>query len=303
MKCSALRASLLPALLLALAPGGCVIGESTIGLLDDTDTASSTTGDDEPATTSTASENGTDENGTGEDGTGEASTGGEPPASCPPKSQCSVPLECSPTGFEPCGGILGRSDANGCPRQPCSASEDCPAGTTCFLPYSWLQCGQHGCQDDPETGTCECGFGLDCNNDGLCVPDDEGLPPDVDGTQFCGALTDPTSCDDSGLPTELGECRWYEGFEMPLGGTCEERVPVARCTFNAASFSPGPLPSCAGDETRSPLAYVDGDAVTVLFVDPSNPPTALEYEFDGDTYGWYPCEVASVEAECACACG
>jgi len=299
-----------PALLLGLALGGCLTGKSTIGLLDEDDASSGTPSEGSETSGGEASGGETDggttstTNGNLDASDGEPPTTGEPPLACPPTSQCSVPLECAPEGFEECGGILGRSDENGCPRQPCSGPGQCPAGASCYLPRSWRTCGYHGCEDNPETGACECGFGLDCNDNGLCVPDEEGLPPDTNGTDFCGAMTDPLACENSGLPAELGACRWYEGWELPEDAACEERVATGRCTFSAASLlDPGPLPPCAGDDDRTPMAYVDAGLVTVLFIDPEDPPTALDHEYDIDTYGWLTCDQPEVAAECACACG
>ena len=66
---------------------------------------------------------------------------------------------------------------------------------------------------------------------------------------------------------------------------------------------PGEVPPCPGDESLTPMAYVDAGVVTVLFVDPAHQPTALEIDFDVDTYGWLTCDQLEVDDECACACG
>jgi hypothetical protein len=290
-----LRSITAPALLLGVSLGGCLTGKSTIGELDDTDDPSGTASDGDVTTASSSS---------GLDASdGEVATTDEPPLSCAPPSPCTFPDQCAESGS--CdGSILSAANEDGCVRQTCTAPEHCAAGTTCFLPWSWGHCGHHGCTDDPEGGGwCDCGFGLDCNNNGFCVPDEAGLPPSTNGTDFCGALTDPTACEDSGLPAELGACHWYEGYELPQAAACEERVAVGRCTFRGSFFtSEIPFTSCEGDESRTPLAYVDAGVVTVLFVDPEAPPTALMHELDVDTYGWLPCDQPEVEAECACAC-
>lgn len=304
MKPFSLRGSTVPALLLGLSLGGCPTGKSTIGLLDDGDDTGTSTG------SSNDDESGSDESATtvlDADADPSASTGsssgGELPRSCPPDSPCSQPLACVPEGFEPCGSILSNANEDGCPRPYCSGPGECPAGSSCFLPHSWGQCGLHGCWDNEELGMCECGFGLDCNNDGLCVPHETGLPPDTNATDFCGQHTDATACEASGMPAELGLCLWYEGWEVPADGACEERVPTGRCTFSRASLSGGiDAPTCPGDDSLTPLAYVDDGTITVLFVDPQDPPTALEMDFDVDSYGWLGCDQPEVADACACAC-
>lgn len=289
--------SLAPALLCGLALGGCLTGKSTIGLLDGNDddtTAGSSSGDESNGLATTANPDGGPSDGS------EPSTGGEPPHACPPESECSQALTCGQDGIE-CGGILGRADDDGCPRLPCSGPGQCPDGSSCFLPWSWAMCGPHACFDDEETGACECNIGLDCNNDGLCVPDEEGLPPDTNGTELCGQHGDAASCEGS-LPAELGACRWYEGWQMPLGAACEERTPVGRCTFTAGFVDPGMTPPCPGNESLTPRAFIDADVVTVLFIDPQQPPTALDMDVDRDSWGWVTCDLPDAAAECACAC-
>jgi hypothetical protein len=306
MDLPSLRSLTVPALLLGLSPGGCLTGKSTIGLLDEGDASSdpssseagsdaeTNTGDDGSTTASS------DSDGSSMGGVSVPTTGDEPPQACPADSGCTFAAECGPASGATCGGILGRANDDGCPRPYCSGPGECAAGSSCFLPADWGTCGPHACYDNDE-GACECTFGLDCNNDGLCVPDEEGLPPDTNGTDYCGQHTDAGSCDGSGIP-ELGACRWYEGWQMPLGA-CEERVPVGRCTFSRASLSdPGEIPSCPGDESLTPLAFIDADLVTVLFVDPEEPPTALDRDLDIDSWGWLTCDGPDAAAECACAC-
>lgn len=292
---------LAPALLCGLALGGCLTGKSTIGLLDGTDdtsaTSSTSSGGDASSGSSTTMNEEFDE---GSGNASEPSSGGEPPTACPPESECTLPLVCGEDGIE-CDGVLARANADGCPRQPCIDSGECPAGSSCFLPRSWAVCGPHGCYDDDD-GTCECSFGADCNNQGLCVPDEEGLPPDTNSTDFCGQHTDAASCDGL-LPEEVGTCRWYEGWQMPLGAACEERTPVGRCIFSSGFIQPGETPSCPGNESLTPRAFIDAGIVTVLFVDPQAPPTALDMDFDVDSWGWVTCDLPDAAAECACACG
>lgn len=305
MSSSPLRSLPLPALLLGLSLGGCLTGKSTIGLLDgDTGTSTgSSNGDDESS--SSSSEGSTTTSPGSDDAPGdssEASSGGEPVA-CPAHSGCTFAADCNPVvSGATCGGILGRANDDGCPRPYCSGPGECAAGSSCFLPWSWGTCGPHACYDD-DAGACECTFGLDCNNDGLCVPDEEGLPPDTNATDFCGQHTDAAACEGSGLPAELGLCLWYEGWQMPEDGACEERVAVGRCTFSRATLSGGiEAPTCPGDDSLTPLAYVDDGTVTVLFVDPQDPPTALEMDLDMDSYGWLGCDLPEVADACACAC-
>lgn len=297
-----LAPALLHSLAWSLALGGCLTGKSTIGLLDgndDTDataTAGSSSGGDESTGLATTA----NPDGGPSDGS-EPSTGGEPPHACPAESGCSFALTCGQDGIE-CGGILGRANDDGCPRPICSQPGECPDGSSCFIPESWAMCGPHGCYDNEDTGACECGFGLDCNSYGLCVPDEEGVPPDTNGTEFCGQHTDSASCEGS-LPAELGACRWYEGWQMPLGAACEERTAVGRCTFTADFVDPGPTPSCPGNESLTPRAFIDAGVVTVLFIDPEQPPIALEIDVDADSWGWFTCDSPDAAAECACACG
>jgi hypothetical protein len=292
---------------LSFATAGCLSGKSSIGeLLGEEDSSSGaesgstgaepgSTGEEPTATTMQEFDDGSDDS-----SLPGSSSGGAEPALCPADSGCTFAAECGPASGATCGGILGRANDDGCPRPYCSGPGECAAGSSCFLPADWGTCGPHACYDD-DAGACECTFGLDCNNDGLCVPDEEGLPPDTNGTEFCGQHTDAGSCDGSGV-SELGACRWYEGWQMPLGA-CEERVPVGRCTFSRASLSdPGPIPSCPGDESLTPLAFIDADLVTVLFVDPEEPPTALDGDLDIDSWGWLPCDQPDAAAECACAC-
>jgi hypothetical protein len=285
---------------LCLAPAGCLTGKSPIGqLLEEEGDASTgaepgSTGEEPTATTSQEYDEGS-----GDASLPGSSSGGEPPVACPSDSGCTFAAECE--GDVTCGGILGRANADGCPRPYCTGPGECAAGSSCFLPRDWAVCGPHACYDNEDTGACECTFGLDCNNDGLCVPDEAGLPPDTNATEFCGQHTDVGSCEGS-LPAELGVCRWYEGWQIPVG-VCEERVAVSRCTFNAGgSTQPAQIPSCPGDESLTPLAFIDADVVTVLFVDPEEPPTALERDLDIDSWGWLPCDLPDAAAECACAC-
>lgn len=293
--------SFAPALLLGLALGGCLTGKSSIGELDDDSTTPSSSSSDDQASggsETTASPSST--SGGLDTSDGEGATTSEPAQSCAPPSPCTFPDEC--LAFGSCDGssILSYANEDGCVREMCTAPADCTAGTTCFLPLSWGYCGHHGCSDNPEDGgSCDCGFGLDCTNEGFCVPDETGLPPNTSGTDFCAALTDPAACEASGVPAELGACHWYEGYELSPAATCEERVAVGRCTFNGTFFEDEyPLVTCEGDESRTPLAHVDAGVVTVLFVDLEAPPTGLEL----DTGDWVPCDQAAVEAECACAC-
>lgn len=297
---------LAPALLVGLALGGCLTGNSTIGQLDDTDGSSSGASGDAAESGNegpTPASSGTDDGST--DTASHGSTGAEPPLpACPAESQCSEPLGCLPEGDEECGGVLGRSDENGCPRPRCDGPGECPAGSSCFLPHHWGTCGHHECADD-ELGACECGFGLDCNDNGLCVPDELGLPPDTTGTEFCGQHTDAAACEGAPVPAELGTCRWYQGLQVPQGTTCDplaEVVVVERCVFSKPVDDPIPVPPCPGDPSLTPMAYVDDGMVTVLFVDPAHPPTGLEIDFDADSYGWLTCDQPEVDGECACVC-
>jgi len=305
MELSSPRAHLVPALLLGLSLAGCLTGKSTIGLLDDSDGSSSSSDGEEDSSSSDGSTS-TSPGSVGEstDAPSTESSGGEPtPVACPAESGCSQPLVCAPEGEQECGGVLGRANEDGCPRQYCSGPGECPAGSSCFLPHSWSVCGPHACYDNEDTGACECTFGLDCNNDGLCVPDDAGLPPDTNATDFCGQHTDATACEGSAMPEELGACHWYEGYEIPVEAACVEEVAVGRCVFSApVTGTPASLPSCPGDEALTPMAYVDDGVVTVLFVDREARPTPLEMDFDIDSFGWYPCDDPEVEAACACAC-
>jgi len=297
-------------LLVGLVLTGCLSGKTSIGEFLDDDGSNDTSGSTGDATSAASMpESGGSDDGPGstDDATSAASMpesggsdDGPAPVMCPSDSGCTFAAECEPAGDVTCGGILGRANADGCPRPYCSGPGECAAGSSCFLPADWGTCGPHPCYDN-DAGACECTFGLDCNNDGLCVPDEEGLPPDTNGTDFCGQHTDAGSCEGT-LDSELGACRWYEGWQMPVG-VCEERVAVGQCTFSRASLlDPGPIPSCPGDEARRPMAFVDADMVTVLFVDPEEPPTALDQDLDLDSWGWLTCDLPDAAAECACAC-
>jgi hypothetical protein len=292
-----------PALLCGLALGGCLTGKSTIGLLDGTDDSNATSDTSSGGEASSGSSTTVDEEfDEGSGNASEPSSGGEPPTACPPESECTLPLVCGEDGIE-CDGVLARANEDGCPRQPCSDSGECPAGSSCFLPYSWGLCGPHACYDNEDTGACECSFGLDCNNDGLCVPDEEGLPPDTNATDACGQNMDATACEGSSLPAELGSCYWYEGFQIAQDAACEEEVAVGRCVFSKPADAPSPLPPCPGNESLTPMAFVDDGAVLVLFVDPQHKPTAIDSDFDIDSYGWFDCDQPEVGEACACACG
>ena len=303
MKLSSPRAHLVPTLFLGLSLAGCLTGKSPIGLLDDGDGSSSASdGEAESSSSdgSTSASPGSEDDST--DAPPSESDGGEPPPPvCPDESGCSQPLACAPEGEHECGGVLGRANEDGCPRQYCTGPGECPTGSSCFLPFSWGVCGPHVCYDDEDTGMCECGFGLDCNNDGLCVPDGEGLPPDTNATDFCGQFTEAGSCEGSELSSELGVCRWYEGWQLPQEATCEEREEVGRCVFSAAFIDEAPVPACPSDESLRPMAFVDAGIVTVLFVDPADAPTAIDMDFDDDSYGWLTCDQPEVEGACACA--
>jgi hypothetical protein len=300
MSSSSLRSLPLPALLLGLSLGGCLTGKSTIGLLDDGDdtgtSTSSSNGDDESSSEGST----TTSPGTGDVPTdsSEGSSGGEPVA-CPADSACTFASDCNflESGAT-CGGVLGRANDDGCPRPYCTGPGECAAGSSCFLPQDWGTCGAQDCGDN-DAGVCECPFSFDCSYLGLCVPDEEGLPPDTNGPDFCGQHTDAAACEGSGLPAEVGLCLWYEGWQMPVDGACEDRVEVGRCTFSPASLSGGiDAPTCPGDDSLTPLAYVADGTITVLFVDPQDPPIALEM----DPYGWSYCDQPEVEDACACAC-
>lgn len=294
--------SLPPALLLGLVLGGCMTGKSSIGELPGAEGSSSGSPTDDEGSTATTSATPDPTTGAatddGTDGSGSSSGSGEPPFACPPTSQCTLPLECEPEGFETCGGIIDRSDENGCPRQPCSGPGECPAGHTCYLPWGWSDCGRHTCYDLPDSGLCECGFGLDCNNNGLCVPEAEGLPPDTDGPTFCGQHTDAASCEGS-LAPELGYCLWYEGWQMQAGAACEERVEVSECVFAKRRGHHSPLPSCDSDPTLTPIVRNQDGLLTVLLLGEDDPqPTYVETS----TVSWSDCEWLGVEAECQCGC-
>lgn len=295
------RAHRVPTLLVGLSLAGCPTGKSTIGLLDDTDGSSSSAGGEGEPSNGSGSTSASP--GTADESTGGPSTGDEPPPlACPPESGCSQPAACTPEGYVSCGGVLGRANEDGCPRQLCEGPGQCPSGSSCFLPRSWAVCGPHGCYDDEDTGLCECGFGADCNDNGLCVPDEEGLPPDTNGTAFCGQHTEAAACEGAEVPSELGLCRWYEGWQLPQQATCDERMEVARCVFSAAFIDAGPIPACPTDESLTPVAFVDAGIVTVLLVDPADVPASLDGDQDADSYGWLTCDQPEVASACACAC-
>lgn len=279
--------ALAPALLLGLTLGACMTGNSSIGELDE---ASSGQGSEGEASGSEGEASGSESSATSE------SSGDAPPLSCPPTSQCSVPLEC---GLGECGGIISRSDEDGCPREPCSGPGQCPAGSTCFLPTDWASCGYHTCFDDPMTGACICDFGLDCNSNGLCVPDDASVPPDTTGPTFCGQHADAGSCEGAAITPEIGACRWYQGWQMPAGALCDERLEIAQCLFVPAFYDGADmLTSCPSDQTLTPLVLDEDGLLTVLLVDPDEQPAMLETS----PAQWLPCDIAGTEAECECGC-
>lgn len=254
---------------------GCITGPSSIGDFEEEGktTAAASSGETggstgEPETTTVTVNDGGST--AGDDSPIDSATSGMP-FLCGPQSQCTLPLECAPEGEEPCGGALARADADGCPRMPCEAPGDCPGGTTCFFPNEWGYCGLHECQDD-DVGLCECGFGLDCNDNALCVPDEE-VPDAPGGDAYCGQLEDETSCTVNELDPGLGRCQWYEGFTLAGGETCGAQVPTARCVYARNSLTgPTGIPPCPSDETLHPMMLPDGDDITVLFVDPDFPP-------------------------------
>lgn len=292
--------------LFGLALGGCLLGSSSIGKLDADDDSSGPPSDGTDtsggAQQSGGSETTASSSGSLDASDGEVATTGEPPLACAPPSPCTFPDGC--LQFDSCsGGILEIANADGCVRQTCTAPEDCAAGTTCLLPWSWGLCGHYGCSDNPEGGGwCDCGFGRDCTNNGFCMPDELGLPPDTTGPEFCRAITDSAACESSSLPAELGACRWYEGWQRPVGALCEERQAVAQCTFTKASARPRLLPTCPADESRTPMVYFDDGVATVLLVDPEYPAQGLDMDFDADSYGWLTCDVREAAGECDCAC-
>ena len=275
---------------LSLSLSGCIVDPSSLGDLE----TEGSTGRPDPTSSSGDSPTSTPQDGSTGPSEGGSTTAG-PVLSCPEFSQCSQPLQCAPEGTEECGHLLARSDADGCPRPYCITSKDCPASYTCNFAGDWGACSNLECYDRPDDGTCECAFGLPCFNDGQCVPDDVYPPPGNNGPNFCGANLDQSSCD-AVQDFPAGRCRWYEGFEITAGQLCEERVPTGQCVFISSFSSVVIETSCPSDDQLFPMAREDGDAITVLFVDPQQSPFELETNPQ-----WYPCEPFVAE-ECTCGC-
>ncbi len=277
---------------------GCITGPSSIG--DFEEQAGSSSGDTGGSTGSTGEHETTTLSGDADSSTGgddsiDSATSGMA-VECGSESLCTLPFECPLEGAESCGGVLSRINANGCPRLPCDGPEDCPTGSTCFAHYLWGHCGRHICQDNEETGECECGFGLDCNSNALCIPDEE-VPDAPTGDAYCGQFEDETSCATGVLDPDLGSCRWYEGFTLADGDVCQAQVPIARCIYaSGAPRLPWDITPCPSDETLHPMMRPEEGGIAVLFVDPNFVP------FGGvtDDEQWRRCNEDPERCFCGC---
>lgn len=275
--------------LVPFALAGCVASTSSIGdplgateSMSTTDSATATTttegGDDASADPSLA-----------ESTDGSTSTGAAP-LTCPEWSTCTVPVICSEFD-ESCEGALDSGlDEGGCPRQPCEAPGDCPDGYACYRASDWGRCGPLPCEEF-EPGVCECGFGLDCNQDAFCVPADIAPPEGTTAVELCGSFTDADACN-TGFAYSDGHCRWYEGWQVAADQTCAESLPFGQCTFVRTFAEPAPGLACPGSPELLMYAWLEDDLLTVLLVDRIEPPQE----------SYTDCEVLGVGELCACGC-
>jgi hypothetical protein len=127
----------------------------------------------------------TDGSGTADDG-GESGGDTEPDPSAGdtgvPGLCLEEPFECTSDGFcqgDACG-VTDHWDENGCPRPSCGASNECPAGLSCFHFADWNLDSSSGWGCELFDGECQCGETADGNADvSHCVPP-EIMPPPVE---------------------------------------------------------------------------------------------------------------------------
>lgn len=295
-------------LVLVATQGGCAVPGSSLGEVPDpadssggesgadgnvTDTGPAS--DSESASGAVSAGAGSDDaadSGSGEDGTVQ-------PLGCPPHSDCTFAMDCDTSQ---CGGIVSPLDASGCARPSCTETPDCPAGYTCAFPYDWGNCGVHGCGEFTEPGTCECGFGLDCNNDGICVPEDEYPPPTMTGADFCRSFAGEQECADQVF--NEGRCHWLEGYQVVGDMTCEDALPASVCAFSnsAGSGTAVPLP-CPAAPAVFPFYIVDAGITTVVLGERGDSPLEVWNSSSPDTERtWLSCLEDSAPPECDCAC-
>jgi hypothetical protein len=273
--------------LVPFALAGCVASTSSIG--DPLATTESTTTSDSVTTTDDGAnvDPSMAESSTSVD---ESTSTGAAPLTCPEWSTCTVPMICSEFD-ESCEGALDSNlDEGGCPRQPCEAPGDCPDGYACYRASDWNRCGPHPCQEF-EPGVCECGFGLDCNQDAICVPAEIAPPEGTTGVALCGSFTDADACN-TGFAYSDGHCRWYEGWQVPVDQTCAESLPFGECTFVRTLAEPAEGPACAGAPELLTYAWLEDEVLTVVLVDGTEPPQN----------SYTSCEILGVDELCACGC-
>ncbi len=271
--------------LVPFALAACVAPSSSIG--DPLATESTTTVDATTTTEDDPSDPSLAESSTSQDGN---TSTGTAPLTCPEWSTCTVPKICSEFEQECEGALDSNLDEGGCPRQPCDAPGDCPDGYACYRASDWSRCGPHPCEEF-EPGVCECGIGLDCNQDAICVPADIAPPEGTTGVELCGSFTDADACN-TGFAYSDGHCRWYEGWQVPVDQTCAESLPFGQCTFVRTFAEPVDGPACPGTPELLTYAWLEDDVLTVLLVDGTEPPQD----------GYTDCGVLGVGELCACGC-
>ena len=288
--------------------GGCVAGTSKIGepLPDGSTGGSSSSSDggmDTDGLTGPGLPETTDDSTDGSDSAGDESSSGGAQFSCPESSPCTQPIDCDDASAGPgqCTTTDSLFDADGCARQRCGGVGDsaCPEGQSCFYPAAWGACqGEGHCEDGPD-GTCECAFvGLVCDLNGVCVSDDSHPPPNIAPADYCDQFLDQEICDAVDLfpisfPTNP-KCRWYEGYRVQEGESCEVAEPIGRCIYTHGEQTG--RDNCEGAPDVHPVFLGAEDGTTdVLRI------TDGTFAYYTDDTPWIPCAWGD-DAACECAC-
>lgn len=174
-----------------------------------------------------------------------------PTAECvdsPPEFACTVPFsECNAE----CGGPASVFDSNGCLRQTCQDTSECPAGRECVRTGDWGGGPPSSTFCEMFDGECSCGSTADGNPDvRVCVPS-EDIP-----------VVDPVVCDNYGSGNGF---EWTAGTPVAGLSTCTVMgVPAPEIQLDCTGAMTGTASlSIAGLMT---LDLQGGEVLTIEYI-------------------------------------